>query len=158
VLGTAVSRLRWLSAYAVNALVGATSLVVLFAVAMAATGGLVLGDAAELLGDLVGAALVQLPAIGVLGAAVLALVALVPRWSVTLSWLLVVFATFVGPMFGPSLGLPTWLLDLSPFTHVPNAPAAPVDLAPVLGLVTVGALLALAGAGAVRHRNLALPA
>jgi ABC-2 type transport system permease protein len=158
VLGTAVSRLRWLSAYAVNALVGAASLVLLFAVAMAMTGGLVLGDAAALLGDLVGAALVQLPAIGVLGAAVLALVALVPRWSVGLSWLLVVFAIFVGPMFGPSLGLPTWLLDLSPFTHVPNAPAAPVSLAPVLGLVAVGALLAVAGAGVVRRRNLVLPA
>jgi ABC-2 type transport system permease protein len=158
VLGTAVSRLRWLSAYAVNALVGAASLVLLFAVAMAMTGGLVLGDAAALLGDLVGAALVQLPAIGVLGAAVLGLVALVPRWSVGLSWLLVVFAIFVGPMFGPSLGLPTWLLDLSPFTHVPNAPAAPVSLAPVLGLVAVGALLAVAGAGVVRRRNLVLPA
>ena len=158
VLGTAVSRLRWLSAYAVNALAGATSLVLLFAVAMAITGGVVLGDAAALLGDLVGAALVQLPAIGVLGAAVLALVALVPRWSVGLSWLLVVSATFVGPMFGPSLGLPTWLLDLSPFTHVPNAPAAPVSLAPVLGLVAVGALLAVAGAGVVRRRNLVLPA
>ena len=44
VLGTAVSRLRWLAAYAVNALVGATLLILLFAVAMVVTGGLVLGD------------------------------------------------------------------------------------------------------------------
>ena len=158
VLGTAVSRLRWLSAYAVNALVGATSLILLFALSMVITGGIVLGDAASLFRDLVAAALVQLPAIGVLGAAVLALVMVVPRWSVGLSWVLVVFAIFLGPMFGPSLGLPTWLLDLSPFTHVPNAPAVAITLGPVLALVVACALLAVAGVVAVRHRNLALPA
>src|SRR4029450_10066692 len=98
-----------------------------------------------LLRDLVGAGLVQLPAIGVLGAAVLALVMLLPRWSVGLSWTLVVCAIFVGPMFGPSLGLPTWLLDLSPFTHVPNAPAVSISAAPGLGLGLVGGGVAAAG-------------
>ena len=90
VLGTAVSRLRWLGAYAVNALVGATLLILLFAVAMGITGGQVLGGTAALARDLVGAALVQLPAIGVLGAAVVAVVMLLPRWSVGVSWALVV--------------------------------------------------------------------
>ena len=158
VLGTAVSRLRWLTGYAVNALVGATLLLLLFAVAMVFTGGLVLGDTASLLGDLVGAALVQLPAIGVLCAAVLALVMLLPRWSVGLSWALVVSAILVGPMFGPSLGLPTWLLNLSPFTHVPNAPAVAISLGPVLGLSLACVLLAIVGVLALRRRNLALPA
>jgi ABC-2 type transport system permease protein len=158
VLGTAVSRLRWLVGYAVNALVAATMLILLFAAAVVITGGLVLGDPGALLRDLVGAALVQLPAIGVLGAAVVALVMLVPRWSVGLSWTLVVLAIFVGPMFGPSLGLPAWLLDLSPFTHVPNAPAVPISLPPVLGLVVTGTLLAGVGAFAMHRRDLALPA
>ena len=81
-----------------------------------------------------------------------------PRWSVGLSWALVAGGVFVGPMFGPSLGLPTWLLDLSPFTHVPNAPAVAITPGPVLGLVTACALLAGAGAVAMHHRNLALPA
>jgi len=158
VLGTAVSRFRWLAAYTVNALVGVTLLILLFAVAAVITGGLALGDPPTLLSDLVGAALIQLPAIGVLGAAVLMLVMLRPRWSVGLSWTLVALAIFVGPMFGPSLGLPTWLLDLSPFTHVPNAPAVAISLGPVLGLLAVCALLAGAGVVAMRHRNLALPA
>lgn len=158
VLGTAVSRLRWLAAYAANTLVGATLLILLFAVAVVVTGGLVLGDPGSLLLDLIGAALVQLPAIGVLGAAVLSLVMLLPRWSVGVSWALVVSAIFLGPMFGPSLGLPAWLLNLSPFTHVPNAPAVDISLGPVIGLLAVSALLAGAGAVAMRHRNLALPA
>ena len=71
---------------------------------------------------------------------------------------LVVFSIFVGPMFGPSLGLPTWLLDLSPFTHVPNAPAVAVSVAPVLGLVLACGLLAAAGVLSLRRRNLVLPA
>lgn len=158
VLGTAVSRLRWLSAYAVNALVGATLLILLFAVAMVIAGAMVLGNTALLLRDLVGAALVQLPAVAVLGAAVLTLVMLLPKWSVGLSWVLVVFVIFVGPMFGPSLGLPTWLMDLSPFSHVPNAPAVSISLGPLLGLVAACALLAGAATLAVRHRNLSLPA
>jgi ABC-2 type transport system permease protein len=158
VLGTAVSRLRWLGAYAVNALAGATLLILVFAVAMSITGGWMLGGTASLLRDLVGAALVQLPAIGVLGAAVVVLIMLLPRWSVGLSWALAVFAIFVGPMFGPSLGLPTWLLNLSPFTHVPNAPAVAVTAGPIVGLSLGFALLAAAGIRLLRRRNLTLPA
>jgi polyether ionophore transport system permease protein len=158
VLGTAVSRLRWLGAYAVNALVGAMLLILVFAGAMGIVGGQVLGGTASLLRDLVGAALVQLPAIGVVGAAVVVVVMLLPRWSVGLSWALVVGSIFVGPMFGPSLGLPTWLRNLSPFTHVPNAPAVPLSVAPVVGLGLACAVLAVAGVLLLRRRNLALPA
>ncbi|SDK11061.1 ABC-2 type transport system permease protein [Nocardioides sp. YR527] len=157
-LGTAVSRLRWLGAYAANALVGATSLMLLYAAAMSLAGGQALGGTASLLGDLVGAALVQLPAIGVLGAAVVTVVMVLPRWSVGLSWLLVVFCVFVGPMFGPSLGLPSWLSDLSPFSRVPNAPAVAISYGPVLGLVVTSVVLGLAGALALRRRDLSLPA
>jgi ABC-2 type transport system permease protein len=158
VLGTAVSRLRWLGGYAVNALAGAMLLILVFAVAMGITGGQVLGGTASLLRDLVGAALVQLPAIGVLGAAVVVVVMLLPRWSVGLSWALLVGSIFVGPMFGPSLGLPTWLQDMSPFTHVPNAPAVAATAGPILGLGLACVLLAAAGALLLRRRNLALPA
>jgi ABC-2 type transport system permease protein len=158
VLATAVSRTRWLGAYALNALAGATLLMLGFAVAMAVTGGSVLGDPGSLLVDLLGAALVQLPAIAVLGASAAAAAMVVPRWSAGLSWALVVASIVVGPMFGPSLGLPSWLLNLSPFTHVPNAPAAAVTLAPIVGLGVAGALLGVGSVLVLRHRNLALPA
>lgn len=157
VLATAVSRTRWLGAYAVNAAVGATMLLLGFALAMGLTGGLVLGGTGPLLGDLVGAALVQLPAIGALGAASALAVTLVPRFSVGLSWVLVVASIFVGPMFGPSMGLPAWLQNLSPFTHVPNAPAEAVSLPPILGLALVCLLVATVATLLIRHRNLALP-
>ena len=157
-LATGVSRSRWLAAHAVNAAGGAALLLLVFAVSMGLTGGRVLGGTATLLGDLVAAALVQLPAIGVLGAAVLAVVMVVPRWSVGVSWALVVVCVFVGPMFGPSLGLPGWLLDVSPFSHVPNAPAVAITAGPVVGLVATCVLLAVVGVLALRRRDLLLPA
>jgi polyether ionophore transport system permease protein len=158
VLATAVSRLRWLAAYAVNALAGALLLILVFAVAMGISGGQVLGGTGPLLQDLIGAALVQLPAIGVLCSAVVVIILLLPRWSAGLAWTLVMASIVVGPMFGPSLGLPTWLLDLSPFTHVPNAPAVAVSIGPVVALALTCALLAAAGILLFRRRELALPA
>ena len=158
VLGTAVSRLRWFSAYVVNALVGALLLLLVHAVGMGVTGGQVIGGTAPLVRDLVGAALVQLPAIAVLGATVVALVMVLPRWSVGLSWALVVFVIFVGPMFGPSLGLPIWLLDVSPFTHVPNAPAVAISYGPLLGLWLASVVIAAVATLVLRRRNLLLPA
>ena len=157
VLGTAVSRLGWVGAYVVNALAGATLLILLYAAAMASTGGQMLGGTADLLGDLVAAALIQLPAIGLLGATVLAVTIVLPRWSIGLSWTLVVLSMFVGPMFGPSLRMPTWVLNLSPFTHVPNAPAVAISYQPLLALglccIAVGVVAILV----LRRRNLLLP-
>jgi ABC-2 type transport system permease protein len=158
VLGTAVSRSRWLAAYAVNAVAGASVLLLVYAVSMGLTGGRVLGGTTALVGDLVAAALVQLPAIGVLGAVVATVVMVLPRWSVGLSWLMVVLCIVVGPMFGPSLGLPGWLLDVSPFTHVPNAPATPIAGGPVLGLGMAALAFGAVAVLALRRRNLALPA
>jgi ABC-2 type transport system permease protein len=133
-------------------------LMLIYAAAMALTGGQALGGTSALLRDLAGAAIVQIPAIGVLGAAVAMVVIVLPHWSVVPSWLLFVFSVFVGPMFGPSLGLPAWLVDLSPFTHVPNAPAVAISYGPLLSLGVAGALLASVGILGLRRRNLALPA
>lgn len=158
VLAAAVSRYRLLGAYVVNAGVAAAVLIGAFALAMTLTGGQALGGTGSLLLDLAGAALVQLPAIGVLGTTVLLVTVLVPRSSVGLSWALVVAVTVVGPMFGPSLGLPSWLVDLSPFTHVPNAPAVAVSAGPVVALSVVCLLLVAAAGELLRRRDLALPA
>jgi ABC-2 type transport system permease protein len=158
VLGAAVSRYRLLLAYAVNAVLAAGLLIGAFALAMTLTGGRALGGTGSLLLDLGGAALVQLPAIGVLGAIVLVATAVLPRWSVGLSWALVVLVIAVGPMFGPSLGLPSWLVDLSPFSHVPNAPAVATTAGPVVALSLVCFLLVAAAGGLLRRRDLTLPA
>jgi ABC-2 type transport system permease protein len=152
VLAAPLGRVRWLASYLFVAL-GASALV------MAAGGfgvgaayGLVVGDWTEL-PRLVGAALVQLPAVWVLVGATAALYGLVPR-AALLAWVLLAWA-FVVAMFGALLDLPQWLQDLSPIEHSPAAPARSVTVAPLVVLVVVAAGLCVAGATGLRRRDLA---
>jgi ABC-2 type transport system permease protein len=158
VLASGVTRARWLWAHLANALLGALALMVLFAVSMGLTAGQVLGDTADQVTGLVWAGLVQLPGVLVVGAAVVAISCVVPRWSVPGSWAILLYMLVSGPMFGPSLNLPTPVQNLSPFTHSPKAPAVTVTAAPLLVLTIIGVGLALTGLARLRHRNLALPA
>jgi len=158
VLATAVSRFRWAAGYAVTAFAGATTLVLLFATGGGLAAGAVLGDPAGQVGSLIAAGLVQLPGVLVIGAVVIAAVGLLPRVASAVSWGLLMASILVGPLFGPGLGLPQWVQDISPFTHVPKAPGVPVTAAPLLALIAVVAALLLTGLLSLRRRNLALPA
>jgi ABC-2 type transport system permease protein len=55
--------------------------------------------------------------------------------------------------FGPLLRLPQWVMDISPFTHVPKLPGATVHAAPLLWLTLAAAILAGAGLAALRQRD-----
>lgn len=157
-LATAVTRPAWVAGHVVNAVAGALALLLLFAVAMGWSAGLVLGDSLSQVGEMAVAGLAQLPGILVVAAVVLALVGLVPRWSGPLSWLVLVLTLLLGPMFAPALGLPAWLQDLSPFTHTPKVPAGALDPAPLVLLLAVAVTLGAAGLAATRRRSLVLPA
>jgi len=158
VLATSVSRSRWVASHALTALLGASALLLLFATGVGLAAGAVLGGAAAEVGTLIRASLVQLPGVLVIGTAVTAAVGLLPRFAAAVSWALLVASLLLGPLFGPDLGIPRWALDLSPFTHIPKAPAVPVTVTPVLALIAVGAALSLVGLVSLRRRNLALPA
>jgi ABC-2 type transport system permease protein len=157
VLATAVSRYRWVAGHVASALFGVVTLVGLFAVGMGLTAGGELGDPLGHVRILVAAGLVQLPGILVVGAAVVAAVGLVPRLAAAASWTLLLASILVGPLFGPTLSVPQWVQDISPFTHVPRAPAVSVTIGPVLALIATVAVLSLVGLWAVRRRDLALP-
>jgi len=155
VLAREVSRPRWVMSYVLNAALGAGVLLVVFAVSMALVAGQLFGDTSSLLRDLTGAALAQLPAVLVIAAAVVGVFALLPRWAVPVSWLVLGAFILTGPLFGPNLGLPQWVLDISPFTHSPRAPAAQVSVLAVVALVAVSVALVAAGIAAFRRRDIA---
>jgi ABC-2 type transport system permease protein len=158
VLASGVTRTRWLWGHLVNAIAGSVVLMVLFATSMGLTTGQVLGNTDTQMRQLVWAGLVQIPGILVVGAAVAAVLCLTPRWSVPASWTILLSALVLGPMFGPGLNLPQWVQNLSPFTHSPKAPAAPVTAGPMLALSVICLGLAATALISLRRRNLALPA
>jgi ABC-2 type transport system permease protein len=152
-LATAVSRARWVGAHVICTLAG---LVVLALVAGAGIGvsyGLTVGDVAGESGRGLGAALVRVPAVLVLGSVVVLLFAVVPRLVAALSWA-TLGLTFVVLQLGALLDLPRAVLDASPFTHVPAVPAAEFSGRPLIVLTLVAVAIGGAGLMAFRRRDL----
>jgi ABC-2 type transport system permease protein len=152
VLATAVSRRQWAMSHLTFGLLGP-------ALALAASGlaeglvyGLVSGDVGRELPRVLAGALVQLPAVLVLSGTAMALFGLLPRLAPA-SWAaLAVFALLV--LLGPLMQLSQWILDVSPFTHIPKVPGADVSATPLVWLLAVTAVLIAAGLAGFRRRDL----
>ena len=150
-LATALSRARWTGAYVAVAMGG--SMLVLAANGLGAgIADAINGDDAGQLPRLLLAGVVPAPAVWVVVGAAVALFGLVPRAAVAAWGVLGACALLV--VLGPLLGLPQWMLDLSPFEHVPQLPAADFSAAPLLALSAVAAALTAVGMLAFRRRDL----
>lgn len=150
-LVTSVSRLRWGASHLVFVLLG--SAVVLAAAGLAAglVYGLSLGDVGGQLPRMLAAAMVQLPAVWILAGVTVALFGWLPR----LAWVgWAVLAAF-GLLWtvAMSLQLSQWLLNLSPFNHVPKLPGGQMTATPLIVLVAGAATLVVAGLVGFRRRD-----
>jgi ABC-2 type transport system permease protein len=153
ILATAVSRTRWFSSHIAVAAAGSVAILVVAAFAGGLTHAVATGDSSSL-GSLQQAALVNLPAVFVLGGFVIAAVGLIPRWAVPIGWGALVVSLVMG-QFGDLLSLPQGLLNLSPFTHPPAVPAQELAWTPILLLLGVAAAFTAVGLAAFRRRDLA---
>jgi len=149
-LATALARPRWAAGYVAVSAVGTVMI-------LAASGlGAGIADAANT-GDLarvpvlIGSSVALAPAIWVLAGVAVALFGLVPR-AVAAAWS-TLGACYLLAFLGPLLGLPDWVMDLSPFTHVPLLPAASFDAVPLLALTAVAAFFVTVGLAGFRRRN-----
>jgi ABC-2 type transport system permease protein len=134
VLATATSRARVFLATLVVGIVGATWLLLVAGVGLAVGVG---NDADHSFGRLVGSALAQAPAVWTVAALAVLCYALRSQWAV-LGWGVVVLCATLGQI-GELLGLPGWVLDLSPYSHAPRMPLEDFALAPALALTTIAA-------------------
>jgi ABC-2 type transport system permease protein len=153
-LATAVGRLRWLASHAIVAVAGLVALLAIAGVSIGLVAGIAGGDVAGTVGDLTGAAFVQLPAALVLSGFAVAVFGLLPRLAIGLAWAAVTVSLVLGQL-GDLLNLPQGMQDISPFSHVPAAPAADVTAAPLLTLVAVAVAFGVAGAAIFRRRDVA---
>ncbi|HWJ81006.1 MAG TPA: hypothetical protein VNS55_02115 [Nocardioides sp.] len=136
VLATTTSRSRWFGASVVVALGGTAWLLVEMGIALwigyvAASGPGV--------GNLLAAALAWVPAAWVTAALAALCFSVGPRWT-AVGWVWPgAFITF--EIVGELLEAPRWVLDLSPYQHVPAVPAEPWDWPAETGLAVVAALI-----------------
>jgi ABC-2 type transport system permease protein len=152
VLATAVGRLAWAGSHLLYPLLGSVVLLEAGGLAMGLGTGAVLGDTGGWISRLLAAGLVQVPAVWLFAAAGTALYGLRPQWTTGVWGLLglLLLITYLGP----AVNAGPWLLDLSPFTHVPRLPGGALHAAPLLWLTLLSGALAAAGLIGLRRRDL----
>jgi ABC-2 type transport system permease protein len=149
-LATALSRPRWAAAHITVAAAG-TILVVGATGLGAGLADAVSSDDAGRLPELLGAALATVPAVWVLTALAVALFGLMPR-VVNVAWG-ALGACFLVSYLGPLLSLPDWVMDLSPYSHIPLLPAEDFSAGPLIALTAIAAALTAVGVSAFRRRD-----
>jgi ABC-2 type transport system permease protein len=152
-LSTATGRTRWLMSHVAMAVLGTTAVLLLGGLASAVGYAAQLGDASAI-GEVVLGAAIQVPAACVMVGIVVAVFGLAPRLT-TATWAVLVAFMLLGE-FGPLFELPQWLMDLSPFGHVPRIPGGELDAAALLGLAAVATLLVGIGTAGFRRRDVAI--
>ncbi|MEV0180540.1 ABC transporter permease [Streptomyces sp. NPDC050625] len=145
VLACAVGRLRWAASHLTIAF-GGSALIMLLAGL-----GFAVGYGKEI-APILGACLLQLPAIWVIGGVAVLLYGLAPR-AAAAAWGVAVAVLLIG-WVGPALNAPQVILDLSPFGHLPKLPGAEMQWTPVLTLAALAVALVAAGLTALRRRDL----
>lgn len=151
ILAAAVSRWRWAGAQLAVALAGSLLVLVVLGATIGLSAAVVTGEW-DLVGRVLLAALAYAPATWVLVGVAAALSGLAPRLAPA-GWGALAVG-FLIAMFGTLLKLPTWVRDVSPFEHVPLAPAASLAATPLLILSALAAGAIATGAVGLRRRDI----
>lgn len=155
VLSTTTSRRAWAGGHVLVALGGSAAALLLGGLLTGLTAVLTGTDGgAGLVGDVVLAAALHLPAAWALAGVAVLLSGLGAR-PAPLAWAALGWTAFV-LLLGANLDLPWWALALSPLHHVPAVPLEEPDWAGPLGLLAVAAALVVLGLHLWRRRDLAL--
>lgn len=152
VLAAAIGRSRWASSHLTVAIAGSALLLLAGGLGAGLAHGLCTGDVGRELPRVLAAALAELPAAWVLVGVTMILIGLVPRLSV-LGWGAVALFLLLGQL-GRLLGLDQWMLDVSPFSHVPDVLGGQPALPPLVWLSGLTAVLIAAGLAGVRRRDI----
>jgi len=150
-LATPVSRGRWFGTHLAVTAGAAVALLAVTGVAMGAAAAATTGDG-QLLWLGVAAHLAVVPGVLVILGLGALLLGSAPR-ALLAAWVVLGHSLLTG-VFGDLMDLPDWLAGLSPFAHLAAVPQEDLAPAPVVGLIALAVGLAVAGAAALRRRDL----
>ncbi len=150
VLATPVRRLTYVGSFLSIALLGGVALVVTMGAAMAGTHALA-GESSGFWREF-SPNLAQLPAIWVMVALTIVAIGWLPRFD-WLGWGLLSAVILIGEL-GGLMGLPDWVMKLSPFAHVPKLPVEAMNWTPVLTLAALAVALMAVGLLGYRRRDI----
>lgn len=151
-LSTPTGRVHWAMSHFAFALAASSVVLITGGVSVGVGHGMSTGDLAASLSSLTGAAAAAMPAVWVMAGLTLVLWAWAPR-AAQASWGLLVAFIVIGE-FGALWELPTWVLDISPFAHLPTLPGGSMDWPAVVVLTVVASGLATVGMARWRQRDL----
>ncbi|MFI6979279.1 ABC transporter permease [Embleya sp. NPDC050154] len=146
------SRARWLLSHLALAVAGAVVILAAAGFGLGLSAGLGAHDVGRMSGRTFGAVFAQLPAVLLIVALAVLVFAAFPRWTGVGWGLLGLFAFLT--LVGPELKVSHYVLDISPFAHVPKLPGNAVAATPLV-VMSALALVGLAAAlAAFRRRDL----
>ena len=154
VLATGVGRLGWAASHLAFALIGPGIVLVATGLAAGASYGQGSGNWGHEMLLVLAATLAYLPAVWVMTGIGMALFGLWPRLT-GMTWVALLVCVVI-MLMGKLLQLSQSVMDLSPFSHVPNiiASADAGAVAPLAGLSALAVALIAAGLIGFRHRNI----
>ena len=144
-LANPVGRLRWAAGHLTIAFGGAVLIMLLAGL------GFAVGHGRDV-GPILGACLVQVAGVWVIGGLAVLLYGVLPRAAMA-AWGVAGAVLLIG-WVGPALNVPQAVLDVSPFGHLPKLPGGEMSWGPVLVLLGLAALLVAAGLAGLRRRDL----
>jgi polyether ionophore transport system permease protein len=150
-LAGALSRARWAGGRLMIPGVGSALLLLVGGAGMGAAHGAGIGDPAQA-GQLALAALAYWPAVMVFVGIAVALFGWLPRLAIPLSWSVLAAMWFV-LLIGDALHLPSWLLDVLPFSATPYMPLEPFTWTPLVLMTIAAAALVWFGLSRFSRRD-----
>jgi ABC-2 type transport system permease protein len=165
ILSGTPGRIRWGFSHMLVAAVGSAALLAVGGVATGLGYGLRAsgdpagnGSAAITVGGevlrMLGAGIAELPAVLVIAGVAAAAFGLLPQACVAISWTAVGLAVALN-IFGQTAQVSHWVVDISPFAHVPRLPGGPVYAQSLIWLCVAALALGAVALAGLRHRDIA---
>lgn len=152
VLTSSVSRSKWAISNLIFAVLAPALVLIIFALSMGLSYGLIIGELSDIIPRILGAAMIYLPAVWAFTGISMLLFGLIPRLS-SLSWVTLALVVIID-LLGEFYDLSPWILDISPFTHIPRLMIGDSISSSLILLLVVAMFLIMMGVWGYQRRDI----